>query len=144
MTAPPNNNAYYPTGGGLSPVASGLAPGLSTLMGGSGYGGTGYGAPFVDAGNPFVMATDDDGNWSDSDTSDEDEAENVYFLENEAEPDMGAWSVNTIGAYYYQKYKFYKRKFRSFVRKPPRRDKGGGKSKGKRSTSYFAQPSRLL
>ena len=83
MTTPPDNSAY-PTN-----FAPGLCFGGNSSMFGSGMAT----APMYVS---TTLATQEDGDWSDSDTSDEDEAENVYFLDNDV-PDMTDWSNNDIG-----------------------------------------------
>ena len=68
-----------------------------------------------------------EGEWDDSDTSDEEEAQHIYPVDDGETIDMTGWSDNAIGAYYYQKYKFFKRKWRTHNHKPARFNRGSGK-----------------
>ena len=68
-----------------------------------------------------------------SDTTDDDgELDTVLFAQNEYEPDMSTWSHNDIGEFYYQQYRRYRKKWRIFTGRGPRRGrKGRGISKGR-------------
>ncbi len=47
--------------------------------------------------------------------------------------DMTGWTANDVGQHYYQQYKIFKKNWRSFVRKSPRRfTKGKGKGSTRR------------
>eukprot|EP00959_Pyramimonas_sp_CCMP1952_P213546 4467743-Pyramimonas_sp.AAC.1 len=60
-----------------------------------------------------------------SDTSDDDgEMDMVLFGQEDGEPDMSSWSINDRAEFYYQKYKRYRKKWRRFVGKAPRRTRG--------------------
>ena len=64
-----------------------------------------------------MSAADDD-----SDTSDDEDGH--YHVQDPDEPDMTGWTSNQVGEYYYQKYKQYKRKWRRFAGRNPKRQRG--------------------
>ena len=78
---------------------------------------------------------DDDG---DSDTSDDggDEPDMVLFEREDDEPDMSTWSANEIGEFYYQRYRRYRKKWRRFTGRAPRRYRSRAKGKGKGRYNY--------
>ena len=98
----------------------------------------------------------------DSDTSDDEEGH--YQTQDADEPDMTGWTANQVGEFYYQKYKHYKRKWRRFSGRQPKRSrgptrrrhfladevteayfgKGGGKGKGRRKGNPIGRDGQPL
>ena len=92
---------------------------------------------------PQPPAESDDHSYeeSDSDTSDEESEEYVWF---ENEPDMSSWDENAVAEYLYQRYKAYKKRWRRHVGKPPRfrrrtRPKGRGRRTYYGEAAYFGK-----